>query len=293
MKTAEIINSVCNEMGIAKADLAKKLGLYPSSFYRKLSNESMTLEELQRCFDVMGVTMELNIQYPNGNVLDSHANHEQLMDKVEILEKKIEIAEKTDQYNKKIFRELRTELSSAVGYTEHSKKHHRDLDNYLEKLMIVRKNMERTISYALGEAFQEEEIEEEIGDIEALKGKRVLLVDDNELNREIIKEILTDQGLEVCEADNGSKAISQIKENEPGYYQFVLMDIEMPEIDGYEATMRIRKLPNRVRANVPIIALTANAFTENKEKAAVVGMDAFLVKPVNTARLLGSLLKFL
>ena len=71
------------------------------------------------------------------------------------------------------------------------------------------------------------------------------------------------------------------------------MDIEMPAMDGFEATMQIRKLPNRIRANIPIIALTANAIPENRERAAAVGMDGFLVKPINTARLLGSLAKFL
>lgn len=79
----------------------------------------------------------------------------------------------------------------------------------------------------------------------------------------------------------------------PGYYHFILMDIEMPVMDGYEATMKIRKLPNRIRANVPIIALTANAVPEKRERAAVVGMDDFLVKPTNSARLLRSLEKFL
>ena len=77
------------------------------------------------------------------------------------------------------------------------------------------------------------------------------------------------------------------------YYHFILMDIEMPAMDGFEATMQIRKLPNRIRANIPIIALTANAIPENRERAAAVGMDGFLVKPINTARLLGSLAKFL
>ena len=95
------------------------------------------------------------------------------------------------------------------------------------------------------------------------------------------------------EADNGSEAVAAVKGEEPGHYHFVLMDVEMPVMDGFEATMKIRKLPNRIRANIPIIALTANAAPENRERAAVVGMDDFLVKPTNSARLLRSLAKFL
>ena len=129
--------------------------------------------------------------------------------------------------------------------------------------------------------------------IEQLQGKRVLLVDDNKLNREILAEVLLDHGLLFEEADNGSKAVAAVKEHEPGYYQFILMDIEMPEMDGYEATLKIRKLPNRIRANTPIIAFTANAVSENRDRAFAVGMDDFLVKPVKTTRLLSCLNKLL
>ena len=113
------------------------------------------------------------------------------------------------------------------------------------------------------------------------------------MNREILKEILIDHGLEVEEAGDGSEAAATVKEKEPGYYHFILMDIEMPVMDGYEATMKIRKFPNRIRANIPIIALTANAVLENRERAAAVGMDDFLVKPVSSSRLLRSMEKFI
>ena len=75
-------------------------------------------------------------------------------------------------------------------------------------------------------------------------------------------------------------------------YDIILMDIEMPVMDGYEATMMIRKLPNRIRANIPIIALTANSVPENRERARMVGMDEFLAKPANSARIIRSLAKF-
>ena len=76
-------------------------------------------------------------------------------------------------------------------------------------------------------------------------------------------------------------------------YEVLLLDIEMPKMDGYEATLKIRKLPNRIRANTPIIAFTANAVSENRDRAFAVGMDDFLVKPVNTSRLLSCLAKLL
>ena len=84
-----------------------------------------------------------------------------------------------------------------------------------------------------------------------------------------------------------------MKGNEPSHYDFILMDIEMPVMDGYEATAKIRALPNRIRANVPIIALTVNTVPEDRERALSIGMDDFVAKPANSARLLRSLVKFL
>lgn len=293
MKTAEIINNICSHLGIAKADLARRMGLHPSSLYRKLSKESMTFEELQKCLDVLGVSVNLLFQYPDGDILSSQANHEQLIDRMNILEKKLEAANKVDEFRKKSLRDLRTELNSAVGYAELCRRHGSQMDLYLNNLGIVHGNMERTISFALGESFNDETDVIDDAQIDALQGKRVLLVDDNQLNREILEEVLLDHGLYVEKTNNGKEALSAVKEHDPGYYQFVLMDIEMPEMDGYEATLRIRKLPNRIRANIPIIAFTSNAVSENRDRAFAVGMDGFLVKPINTSRLLSCLAKFL
>ena len=292
MKTAETINVVCSELGITKADLAKRMGMLPSSLYRKLARESMTLEELQKCLDVLGVTIEFDLKYPDGNIRSSQAKHEMLLEKVDMLETELEAARRTAAFHKNSLKDLRTELNSAVGYAELGRKHEAKAEEYLKKIQPVLTNMELTIAYALGETVNDDVSAEEPVDIEKLKGSRILLVDDNKMNREIMREILEGHGLAVEEACNGSEAVETVKEKEPGYYHFILMDIEMPVMDGYEATMRIRNLPNRIRANVPIIAFTANAFPENRERAVQVGMDDFLTKPINSTRLLQSLLKF-
>ena len=292
MKTAETINTVCSDLGITKADLAKKMGMLPSSLYRKIARESMTFEELQKCLDVLGVVIEFNLQYPDGNVRSSQFNYEMLLERMDLLETELEATRKAVEFQKKSLRDLRTELNSAIGYAELGGRHESKAEQYLKKISSVLTNMEVTIAYALGEELDDETIADEPGNIEILAGKRVLLVDDNELNREILKEILVDCGLTVEEASNGIEAVADVQDKEPSYYHFILMDIEMPVMDGYEAAMKIQKLPNRIRANIPIIALTANAIPENRERAAVVGMDDFLVKPVNSTRLLRSMAKF-
>lgn len=129
----------------------------------------------------------------------------------------------------------------------------------------------------------------------SLKGKRVLLVEDNDLNREIAKDILSEEGMIVEEACDGNDAVTMMKEKmmeNPFYYDFVLMDIQMPNMDGYEASKAIRKLPMSRYVHVPIIAMTANAFEEDKKKAVSAGMDAHLAKPVNIEVLLDTLSRF-
>lgn len=292
MTASEIINIVCSNLGIAKTELAKRMGIYPSSLYRKLSKECMTFEELQKCLEVMGVSVKYELHYPDGSSDNYKINQDGLLEKIEYLEKRIEVSDKAVEFQRRSFRELRTELNSAVGYVELGTRHPAQAQAYFEKIQSVHHSMKKTISYALGEVFEDEAVVDS-EKIEQLKEKRVLLVDDNQLNREILKEVLIDQGLIVDEAYNGVKALSALKEHSPDYYQFVLMDIEMPELDGYETTMKIRKMPNRIRASVPIIALTANARAEDIENASFVGMDDFLTKPIDSARLLGCLTKFL
>ena len=119
----------------------------------------------------------------------------------------------------------------------------------------------------------------------------ILLAEDNELNQEIAETILTDAGFTVDIAGNGQIAVDMLKNSKPGYYQLVLMDVRMPVKDGYEATREIRRLENKKLASVPIIAMTANAFKEDKEEALRQGMDAHIAKPIEIETLFEALEK--
>ena len=112
------------------------------------------------------------------------------------------------------------------------------------------------------------------------KDKHILLVEDNELNREIAVEILTEYGFIVDTAENGAEALEKVSTSKPGTYDLVLMDVQMPIMNGYEATKRIRKLKDPAIANISILAMTANAFDEDRKKALESGMDGFLSKPI-------------
>ncbi len=112
-------------------------------------------------------------------------------------------------------------------------------------------------------------------------GKRVLLVEDNELNREIACAILKDTGMEVDTAVDGTEAVNIMYKADEDEYDLIFMDVQMPRMDGYTATREIRTLTNNKKANIPIVAMTANAFEEDKKKAFEAGMNAHIAKPIS------------
>ena len=125
------------------------------------------------------------------------------------------------------------------------------------------------------------------------KGRRILLVEDNELNREIAQEILREYGFRVDTAENGAVAVEKVCTAAPGSYDLVLMDVQMPVMDGYTATRKIRALDDPARAKIPILAMTANAFDEDRCNALESGMNGFLSKPIVIGDLVQELHKIL
>ena len=139
-----------------------------------------------------------------------------------------------------------------------------------------------------------EEEKQNIPDItEKLKGKQILLAEDNDLNAEIAETVLVEAGIEVKRVEDGLQCIEELKKMPEKYYDVILMDVQMPNMDGYTATQRIRDLDDS-RAEIPIIAMTANAYDEDRRKAQEAGMDGFLAKPLDVdemMRLLGKITK--
>ena len=124
-------------------------------------------------------------------------------------------------------------------------------------------------------------------------GRRILLVEDNELNREIAEAILEETGFTVESAPDGTDAVAMVRQSEPHYYDAILMDVQMPVMDGYEATRTIRALPREDAENIPIIAMTANAMEEDKEAALKNGMNDHIAKPLDIDLFLSVLGKYI
>ena len=128
---------------------------------------------------------------------------------------------------------------------------------------------------------------------EDFAGCRVLLADDNELNREIARTLLEMRGMEVETAEDGQEAVNLYRSRGAGYFSAVLMDIRMPLMDGLEATRTIRAMEGDGMGSIPILAMTANAFEEDKARAFEAGMNGYLVKPLDMEAVLDELKKHL
>jgi len=150
-------------------------------------------------------------------------------------------------------------------------------------------DLRETLLTALGQSQTETDDSVLPGGSPDFRGKHILLAEDNELNREIAVEILSKYGFVVDTAENGVEAVKKIKESKPGDYDLVLMDVQMPLMDGGEATRQIRALPDPALAKIPILAMTANAFEEDRKSALECGMNGFLSKPINIEELIAAL----
>lgn len=124
-------------------------------------------------------------------------------------------------------------------------------------------------------------------------GKRLLLVEDNEMNREIASAILSELGFVIEQAENGAIAVDKVANSADGYFDIILMDLQMPVMDGYKATSEIRSLPNKALSGIPIVAMTANAFDTDRQRCLEVGMNAHVSKPIDVDRLCETLAEFL
>ncbi len=150
-----------------------------------------------------------------------------------------------------------------------------------------------TLVSAIQNNMEETDTSVVIDTLDDLKGRRLLLVEDNELNREIAQEILIASGFLVETAKDGSEAVEKVKNSEEGYFDLILMDVQMPVMNGYDATRAIRKLNNLRLSSIPIIAMTANAFEEDKQNAYNSGMNDHIAKPLEMDKLFDVLRKYL
>ena len=158
------------------------------------------------------------------------------------------------------------------------------INGFLTKPIFRSELVQKLRFYILGSSVKAQEVSGSVPQ-SCLEGLRMLVVEDNELNREIIMEILSGRKVQAESAENGLLAVQKLEQNGPGYYDMILMDIHMPVMDGLAATRKIREFPEKEIAEIPIIAMTADAFEEDIQKCKNAGMDAHISKPINIEKM--------
>ena len=293
MNLSETVKSLSRELHISLTELSKRSGQSPQNLSKKLNKETLSYEEFERLLEVMGVKLETNLVLPGEDGARLLGGDERLKDQMKILEKLLEVERLKNKYFQEISYDFRTNLDTISGginvALNHSGEKER-VEECIKKLMPAISSLTRLIEDS---PFNRENHlvaendtiwENSIGASD-FAAKRVLLVDDNDLNREIVKEILEDSGLETEEASNGKTALEMVKASKGGYFDFVLMDIQMPVMNGFDATKAIRGLEDDEKASTPIIAMTASVSEDDRNKAQEAGMNGFAEKPLNLQKL--------
>ena len=283
-------------MHVSVSELARRTDQTPSNLTMKIRRHSVDFEEFLNYMEVLGVRVNFSLTYPDGMQPELPALDKRLQEKIAALEAGLEAEKRNAAFEKGLNSDTRTALYNICGYIDRSLKNRGEKKAHEETLLKAKSaadGLARLYDSMSGptESAAADLPGEEKPDLSVLTDKLVLIAEDNDLNRDITREILEENGMRVDCASDGAEAVKKIKQAAPGEYACILMDVSMPGIDGLEATRLIRALANRIRAGVPIVAMTANAFEEDRRKAMEAGMDAFLSKPVDTDKMLQTIAK--
>lgn len=192
--------------------------------------------------------------------------------------------------------DIRTPMNAIIGFTDLLEKNMDDNEKareYLQKIKSSNVFLLSLINNVLEMARIARESDMETAELDSVQhgevffeGRRILLAEDNELNAEIAVAVLEDAGFSVECAENGQVCVDKLYDSEASYYDMILMDVQMPQMNGYEAASTIRKLDDPLKAGIPILAMTANAFEEDKQDALRAGMNGHLAKPIKVSELM-------
>ena len=289
MNLAEIVKKVSKELGISGMELARRSGQSPQNLSKKLVKGTLSYEEFETLMELMGVEVSLNYRLPGEEQSEVAAYDRHAQEQLLILEKQLEVERLKNKYFADMSYEFRTALGTVQGGLELAQGHRNDpekVEEYLTKIRPAVRTLARLVDdnpFNRETGIQTDYGTEGAG--ENLKGRKVLLVDDNDLNREIVREQLESFGLMVTEAAEGRTAVQQIEEGSEDAFDFVLMDLMMPVMNGFEATRKIRSLTDGRKAALPVIAMTASVSDADRREAKTAGMNGFIEKPLDIKKL--------
>ena len=301
MNLTQTVVQLCSRLNVTMAELSRRTKQSPQNLCRKIKNETISYDEFLRILEALGVKYEYTLALPGEENPCVVQENNRVKERMSLMEAELDLSRRTVQLCNGILRDIRAALYTIGGNTDIAAKNLKNtarVSECLRKIRTTNKQVEALLNDAVtGQEPAADRPAESVTTAsfnpEAVRGHRVLVVDDNQFNREIARDTLEDNGLIAEECSGGIECLEKIKNAPAGYYSCILMDVQMPDMDGLEAARHIRAIPNRAKAGVPIIAMTANAFDEDRRKSFEAGMDAHLIKPVDGEKMIRTLAKFI
>ena len=283
MNLSEQVRSLSRTLNVSLSEIARRTGQSPANLSKKLSRETLSFEDFEKILNALGVRAEYRFTLPDGSAAEGSGGG-RAEQRIAILEKALEVERLKNEYFRANGFTYRTAMETILGCIEL-------LGNHSEEPARVRGCAERMRGAAeqIARLMEEDPLAEKTPSPKApLGGRRVLVADDNAINRGVVIDLLADSGLEADEAADGAEAAAKVAAAPAGRYGLVLMDLKMPGTDGFEAARAIRSMEGG-RADTPIIAMTASVSEEDRRRAGEAGMNGFVAKPLNMKKLLGLL----
>ena len=279
------VRKLSKQLNISLSEIARRTGQSPANLSKKLSKETLSFEDFEKILDVLGVKLRCGFVLP-GQKETVAGTDRRTENRMAILEKELEVAQLKNEYYREAGFAFRTALETISGGTELLANHSDDPQRVQSCIEHMKTALAQLVNIADNDPMMPRtETAAAAGrNTASFGGRRVLVVDDNAINRDIVTELLSDSGLLAEQAPGGAEAVECVRAHPQGYYDFILMDLQMPETDGFAAAAAIRALPGG-RADVPVIAMTAGGSDADREKAAAAGMNGFAMKPLDLKKL--------
>ena len=288
MNLSEEVRKLSRETNVNLSEIARRTGQSPANLSKKLNKETLSFEDFEKILEVLGVKMDCGFILPGQKTAERTGLDRRTESRIAILEKELEVERMKNDYYRSNGFVFRTAMETLFGSLSLLENHGKDparvkscterMRIALDQLMSITEDEDILSGRKVSAEAKEKPILSSTG------VKRILVVDDNAINRDIVTDLLNDSGLEAEEASDGKEALEKLKAAEAGYFDLVLMDLQMPKMDGFEAAKAVRKLEGANRA-VTIIAMTAGDSDDDREKASEAGMNGFIQKPLNLRKL--------
>ena len=292
MQLSEEVRKLSKELKVNLSEIARRTEQSPANLSKKLNKDTLSFEDFKKILEALGVTLECRFILPGEKELVENALDRRTSSMLAILEKELEVERIKNEYYESSKFAFRTAMNTLSGVIVLLENHGDDPKTVRRCTADVKSAFEQLMQTAyLGPDALEPEAQRAAPERRrtlSMGGKRVFVVDDNAINREIVTELLQDSGLEADSAGDGAQALESVKVRPEGYYDFILMDLQMPGMDGFETAKAVRALEG-ARSRVPIVAMTAGDFADDRKKAAEAGMNGFVQKPFDIQKLFGVL----